>query len=314
MRILRAVIALLLWGAGCEAIVGGDLGDVRCAAEGAVGPPACPTAYECRAGLCVPSALGLPCTADTDCAPGDFCLDPQGIGAPGGKACSRACCTSSDCDAEGRFVCFAPPSGAGNVCRPAGELGRAKTGARKAWAACLIDSDCRSGRCLEKRCVDTCCSDTGCAAGGGVCRFGKPTEADTPGFWCAVPLTGKAPRYAACLMDSDCASGLCLDLGVGMRCSAPCCGSETCETLDVSTPVRCSAVVRPGAMVRACSAIVKGSARKGIRERGRRGPVRGGRRLPERHVRRPGRGEAVQRRVLFGRELWRSVLFCVSPR
>jgi hypothetical protein len=260
MRGWRALPALLLWSAGCEAIVNGKLGEVRCEADGKVGPPACPASFECKAGLCVPIVLGVPCSHDSACAGGGFCLDPGAFGAAGDKACSRPCCTSSDCDPEERFVCWAPPGLAGGVCVAAGAIERGATGARKPWESCAKDADCRSGRCVGHRCIDTCCSDTSCVAGGGACRFGQPEPGDAPSFYCAPPMKEKLPRYAICAKDDDCASGLCVDLGVGLRCAAPCCGSGSCETFDKSIPVRCLSIVREGAVVRACGAIVQGSA------------------------------------------------------
>jgi hypothetical protein len=69
-----------------------------------------------------------------------------------------------------------------------------------------------------------------------------------------------APRYAPCELDAQCASGLCVDTGLGLRCSSPCCSSETCETLDKSIPVRCAMVAHAGTVLRACSTVVQGSA------------------------------------------------------
>src|SRR5262249_23573018 len=157
-----------------------------------------------------------------------------------GKACSRTCCTSSDCDAG--FVCALMPDGAGGLCLQAKAAHRAVPGARKAWETCSDHGECRSGRCLDGRCVDTCCSDTGCAAGGGACRLGRPEVGDPLGFWCSAKPEMLLPRYAPCELDAQCASGLCVDTGLGMRCSSPCCSSDTCETLDKSIQVRCATV------------------------------------------------------------------------
>jgi hypothetical protein len=248
-------LALFAW-AGCEVLVDGKLTDVQCAAEGAVGPPACPVGTACKQGACTPLELGLPCTTDADCWPGDLCLDPLPFGDVGPKTCSRPCCTSNDCDPDTGFVCWAPPTGGGPFCRSAGDLGRTLTGASRAWDACAKDADCRSGLCdLDAlRCADTCCSDTSCTGLVGACRFdAAPGGGDGPGFFCATPVPGGEPRYEPCEQDSDCASGLCVEQMEQLRCSSPCCSSSMCETgPDKAEPVRCMTVLHHGASVRAC--------------------------------------------------------------
>jgi hypothetical protein len=249
----RGLPALLLWVvAGCEALVDGKLGDVRCTVEGAVGPPACLDGQECVGGLCVATELGALCATDADCAVGDFCLDPGVLGGAGDPRCSRPCCSSSDCP-DPESVCWIPPIGGGSFCRPATEVGRAPGGTLAPLATCAADGDCRSGRCIDHQCVDTCCSDTICAPGG-VCKLGDPLGVDEVGFWCGAPL-GTAGRYAMCEADATCASGLCLDFGNGLTmCSAPCCSSTDCETAD-GVPVRCVILGAPHQGVRACGAV-----------------------------------------------------------
>lgn len=258
--VVRAFPLLILWAGGCELMIKGKLDQVHCDADGMVGPPACQDGFACNAGLCVPTDLGGSCKTDADCAPGDFCLDPRLFGESSPRTCSRTCCTSSDCDPDSGFVCSPVRGGAGSFCLEAGSVQRARPGARKAWETCTGDSDCRSGRCMHGHCIDTCCSDTGCATGGGACRLDRPSDSDVWGFWCAAVPGQLLPRYAPCLQDADCISGLCVDTGLGLRCSAPCCSSETCETLDKSIPVRCATVTHQGAVLRACSTVVQGLA------------------------------------------------------
>jgi hypothetical protein len=260
----RVLAALIVWAAGCEALVDGKLGDVDCLDEGAHGPPSCQSGYWCSDGLCIPYGLDAPCTGDDDCAMGDFCLDLAAFSAPpgsgvdlpsaAGRRCSRTCCSSGDCDPQ--FVCTIAPDGAGNFCQLATDVGRPAGGALDAMHACTQASDCRSGLCLGSRCADTCCSDTSCAAGAGdagegACRLGQPAPELASGFWCAVPA-GQTGRYGPCKMDAECASGLCLDLGgdVGMVCSSPCCTSGDCGSAGPAT-VRCVTVEG----VRACAAL-----------------------------------------------------------
>jgi len=262
----RALPALLLWAAGCEVLVSGQLGGIRCEVDGAVGPPACPVAYACQAGACVPSPLGAPCAADTDCSPNDFCLDPTLLGGTGDRRCSRTCCTSADCNADGQQICWVPPAGGGSLCWPAADADRTVTGAAPAWAACATDADCRSGRCSTGHCADTCCSDTSCIGGDGACRFVAPaaTEpATVTGFWCSAPAVGTAPRYAECKSNAECASGLCVELDANTyRCSTPCCSSDDCEGIVGPaaglTPVRCVTLADEGG-IRACAALGVGS-------------------------------------------------------
>jgi hypothetical protein len=267
MRLSRALSlpALFVWlAAGCEILVNGQLGDVRCQDEGQIGPPACPDRFECRSGLCIPSLHGAPCAVDGDCAEGDFCLDPQAHGGAGVPQCSYLCCTSSDCDPDADAVCWVPPLGGGAFCRPAVDVGRAPGGARLALAACAADGDCRSGRCVDGRCADTCCSDTSCVAGGGTCRLDGPPHQDALGFWCGAP-PGKLGRYAPCTKDADCASGLCVDFGNKLpQCSSPCCSSAECETF-AGMPVRCVMLTGAHAGVRGClTQMVAGQGAVGV--------------------------------------------------
>ena len=290
---LRSALALIVWAVGCEALVNGQVAELHCQAEGAVGPPACPDGYGCTAGLCVPASLGAPCNTDSDCAGGNFCLDPGVWNAPvapdagmpeagaldaggadasphpvlvppaaGQKRCSRTCCTSSDCDPDAQFVCELSPAAGGGFCRAAAEVQRGAVGSGKPMSPCSSPAECRSGLCADHHCVDTCCSDTSCAAGAqGVasCRFGAPVPTEPPGFWCAFPAGGKLPPYQTCKIGSECASGFCGPFGTGnSACLPPCCSSTDCPS-DGSQDVQC-VVVPPwengmnGGGVRACGA------------------------------------------------------------
>jgi hypothetical protein len=249
----RALPALVVWlGAGCEALVDGQLGAVRCQDQGVIGPPACPDGLACRSGQCVPNVLGAVCAFDTDCAYGELCLDPEALGGVGPERCTRTCCTASDCDPQADAVCWIPPAGGGAFCRPAVEVDRAPGGMGSPLAACATGADCRSGRCVDRLCQDTCCTDTPCTGGGGTCRVEGPPIGDAVGFWCAPAEGPELARYQDCTTDADCASGLCLDfLGKSPQCSAPCCSSSDCEDLD-GAPVRCVILGGAHSGVRAC--------------------------------------------------------------
>ncbi len=269
LALARTLPVVILWGAGCEAIIDGQLGAVRCEVEGAVGPPVCQDTYACQAGLCVPSPPPVTsCTTDADCGAGAFCLDPALVGGTGANRCTRACCTSGDCD--GQDVCWIPPDGTASVCWPAAAAGRAVLGAVPAWGACAIDGDCRSGRCSGGHCDDTCCSDTSCLAGNGACRFATFPAAEVTGFWCATAVAdgGTAARYAQCKSDAECASGLCVAITVDISvCSVPCCSSEECGSItgvdDTPSQVRCVTLPGQGG-ARACAGLDGGTAATGI--------------------------------------------------
>lgn len=267
-RLSRALpLAVFAWLSGCEAIIDGRLTTVNCDAEGTIGPPACPDGFLCKQATCVASDLGYPCSDDGSCGPTAFCLDPAPFGFSGARSCSRACCTSTDCGASGGLVCAVPTTGGGNLCVPAGALGRPFPGSVGAWGACIDHSDCRSARCEDGHCADTCCNDTSCAGGGGVCAFRAEALGDPvgDGFRCGPPLASVAVRYAPCASDRDCASGLCLDLGGSLRCSSPCCSSAECEVLETAArPVACASVARNGQMIRACSKVLSRGAVKEV--------------------------------------------------
>ncbi|APR76497.1 Hypothetical protein A7982_01844 [Minicystis rosea] len=262
LRVARTTLAILVLGGGCEVLVDGKIHDVHCDDEGAVGPPACPVGSMCTRGTCVTATLGTVCTTDDDCGRGDFCLDASAFGGTGAPRCTRACCSSADCDPDPGFVCAIAPGSAGNVCRLASDVGRAEGGSEKPGASCDRDADCRSGRCSEGHCADTCCSDTGCSAYDHACRFGAGPAGEPNGFWCAPPDV-KKERYATCASHDECASGLCIPLAPdpAPRCSVPCCDSSACELEPgKGTPVACAPTQVDGVWIRACSALVAGIA------------------------------------------------------
>jgi hypothetical protein len=261
LRASHLGLALLVWASGCELLVDGKIAEIHCQEEGAVGPPACPEGSACTAGVCAASTLRAPCAEQADCAAGDLCLDPATWGGSGAKRCTRACCTSTDCDPDRGSVCVPAPTGAGNFCLPAAAHDRLHIGAGGAGATCAADPDCRSGRCVKERCADTCCSDTSCAAGEQICALGSGPD-DLPGFWCApAPPSGKAGRYVPCKEDIDCASGLCIPIDGTWRCSEPCCGSAACESMaEGQKPLACAPVQVGSGWLRACSAVVYGPA------------------------------------------------------
>ncbi|MCC6555216.1 MAG: hypothetical protein IT372_19815 [Polyangiaceae bacterium] len=269
LRLLRALPALAVLaalGAGCEVLIDGDLSSIRCADEGGVGPPACPGDQICRSGVCVALAgLGRACHGDTGCSPPDLCLNPKSFGGEGAPICARACCTSSDCDPDGEFVCWIPDAGGGGFCRAATSVGRPAVGAGRTGAPCAAPGDCRSGLCAEGRCADACCSDTNCAESDQTCQLTVGLVSEGAAWACRPPQPSKKVYLEACDGDSDCASGACAAIAGVLRCTQPCCGSGSCSgVVQVSASearaVTCREVERGGVTFRACVGDVPTSA------------------------------------------------------
>ncbi|WP_437972357.1 hypothetical protein WMF04_25050 [Sorangium sp. So ce260] len=265
-RLLRGLSALALLGAGCEVLVDGELGSVRCSEEGAIGPPACPEGAVCRDGTCIDMlpterALGAPCADHDDCGALDFCLDPALFDGEGPRVCARACCSSSDCDPVRDAVCWIPDGGGSGLCRVGRDVGRPEVGTRLSGATCAAPGDCRSGVCHEGACVDTCCSDTNCAANGAACRLTTDLVSAGPAWACRPdePREDEGVYFDECRRNDDCASGLCADVDGTPRCTIPCCSSDMCPAApgDVTQNVGCAELTTSeGSAVRACARLL----------------------------------------------------------
>ncbi|WP_437803927.1 hypothetical protein [Sorangium sp. So ce693] len=266
-RLLRGLAALVSLGAGCEVLVDGTLGQVRCSDEGAIGPPACPEGAVCREGACVEQqlerALGARCARHEDCGALDFCLDPALFDGDGPRVCSRACCSSSDCDPVRDAVCWIPDGGGSGLCRIGREVGRPDVGTQLSGASCAAPGDCRSGICSGGACVDACCSDTSCAANGAACRLTTDLVSAGPALACRAAALGDGGYFEPCARDDDCASGLCAEVEGRGRCIIPCCGSEMCPDTpgEVRQRVGCAELAIDGrSTVRACIRLLSGDS------------------------------------------------------
>ena len=267
-RLLRWLAALAWLGAGCEAVVDGELGTVHCTDEGAIGPPACPEGAVCRDGACVEQqlerALGARCERHEDCGALDFCLDPALFGGEGPRVCSRACCSSSDCDPVRDAVCWIPDGGGSGLCRIGREVRRPDVGTQLSGASCASHGECRSGICDGGECVDTCCSDSNCATNAATCRLTRDLVSAGPAWACQTAAQGDGGYFDPCVRNADCASGLCATVGEGEemdgRCTMPCCGSEMCPAApDTGQRVGCAELTSPGSpTVRACIRLLSG--------------------------------------------------------
>ncbi|MGA7121123.1 MAG: hypothetical protein WBY94_13545 [Polyangiaceae bacterium] len=233
----------------------------------------------CSAGeIGCPCVVGAPSVAGT-CETSTFCLDrqivaaayPADAGASTG-VCSKACCTSSDCDKG--TVCYATGAG-GNYCLPVSTLSDRSTAGPLNGAggqACDAGASCRSGLCALGYCADTCCSTAApvpprmpianpaaqCATGAS-CQFGtfpvEPNSADVP--HCAPAISG-GNNGTPCNSNSGCKSNLCAnDNQQPLTCRDPCRRPEDCSGSGNMREQACEYVQLPvtgsdGGVVAAC--------------------------------------------------------------
>jgi hypothetical protein len=220
------------------------LGDADACASGGIG--------------CVCSSLGT----TTECESTAFCVDWQAVtgallsdaGAGDGgsrRFCTKACCTSSDCDKGS--VCFATGAG-GNYCVPASTLGdRSIAGALggAGGQTCDAGASCRSGLCSSAPgfCVDTCCTtapprmmlNSQCSFGAS-CRVGafQGSGNDTNFVPRCAPSMGRGRNGDMCTSNSDCGSNLCVnDPTLGLTCRDPCRRPEDCSGMGMFQSQEC---------------------------------------------------------------------------
>ncbi len=178
------------------------------------------------------SAVGAPCTGDSDCGggPDEFCLDETG-GWPGAGYCTRVCSNDGACGADAR--CSAPIGDAGTrvcfaTCCGAGDCGRAGM----ACSGTLAGSDLGFRACLPGDPTagdgDPCGSFGECAPSS-VCSD-NPFE--SPGGYCVT---------IGCTLgdDSTCApggDGVCVDAdpfdGQPAICVDRCSSTGDCRASD----------------------------------------------------------------------------------
>ncbi len=219
-------------------------------------PSSCMTPLVCDPGTlqCVMPAskmLGDPCTADTECPTGFFCVGGVVLAnklGPG-AVCTKTCCTSADCPSGA--VCFGPGTG-GNYCVKATAVQRT-TGVIVAGAMSARASDCRSGVLgANGRCADTCCLASDCASGSSC--MAAPLDGHIT-LVCTTPF-GSGGQNANCSLampSPDCKAGQCVDFGfLGRACSMPCCGSPACAPIS-GFPTVCYDESNNGDYVPVCS-------------------------------------------------------------
>jgi uncharacterized repeat protein (TIGR01451 family) len=241
----------------CAAVQTRDCGAFTCGATACSGDctadDQCAAGQWCSAGVCTPKgANGTPCGAAGQCASG-FCVD--------GVCCNAACGGQCEaCDAAGSAGTCSPVAGAPHGARTACASDATACGGtcdgttRAACAYAGPETSCRGASCsggvatLAATCTGTgiCpplqtqdCGAYACDAT--VCRGTCTADGEcSAGSWCSGGIClPKQPNGGACGAASQCASAICVD---GVCCNAACDGQ--CEACDVAGSVgTCTAAV-----------------------------------------------------------------------
>jgi len=223
-----------------------------CTMDSQCNPPS--TVCDTTTGLCAPGCL------TTGCPTGQTCNNQTGrcqMGGPmGGNNLNSTCTVNSDCDSR---VCFdlgqsfgrrcVQSCGAGAQC-PNGytcydfnggrmclstQLFSNATFSTPAGGVCTEGGQCKSNFCPAptagaRMCVETCTEDTDCS--GGRCRWYEAV----PDRWigaCSGPQ-GAVPDGSPCTLDTQCASGACINSVCSKLCSstADCANGQSCAPAE----------------------------------------------------------------------------------
>ncbi len=253
-RALALVVASFLGAVACSVLVPNELDRVKCADEGALGPPACPAGQLCSGGVCSPcsgegcisdggiTGVGALCDDTRPCDDALFCVSPTELGFNGPRYCSKGCCSSESCGSP--FSICIPVQGGANMCVPAVALGRT-AGQKVRGSSCNTPSDCRSGLCEGGTCADVCCRNSECGSGEACVLRDIPGIGGRRGFMCGAP--GIAVSGACTGGGAECINRLCLT-GAPNYCSGPCCKKSDC-------PAPLSCVYDQAEGLRACKDI-----------------------------------------------------------
>ncbi len=216
-------------------------------------------AYACNGGNC-----NLTCTADTDCATGNFCKSmacepkkPSGVVCAAGNECTSGncvdgvCCSTActdeckSCGLPGSLgVCANIPSGQADALPACGGI-QVCNGSGKCVDAngqpCATNAECFSTLCVDGVCCNTACNGlcSACStaktgAANGVCSpvsSGQDPENECSGAAACngMGACGLLADGSVCAMASECASGNCAD---GFCCNNTCTG--TCKACSAA--------------------------------------------------------------------------------
>jgi hypothetical protein len=184
--------------------------------------------------------LGALCGSPAECSSG-VCGDSAlivGPTLPGSAVCTKACCTSGECEDSTvkDFVCF--PSVGGNYCIDPSLLSLPTPGTGLPGAACSGPGGCRSSVCTDNACQDTCCRDTDCT-GSTVCQYSVVEEGQN--YNCG-PSGGSGGQGADCTFQ-NCDSNLCVIPSIDSEddyCFAACCSNADCKDDDNGSSTSCN--------------------------------------------------------------------------
>jgi hypothetical protein len=185
--------------------------------------------------------IGAPCNATTPCGPGLTCLADF----PGGYCTAlcegAACAAGSVCDRG-----ISPP-----LCTD----------------ACSTRADCRDGyQCWRGGCIPSCIDASSCGMSGATCEGGQCVGAECtgpsmcpPGWDCLAGVCTEVPDGgpmllpvgAACTMDAECNSAICLPPERGGICTRACADAIQCAG-EVTFSAACGPATHGGVVGTFC--------------------------------------------------------------
>ncbi len=265
---------------GAQPCLGGsvcDLGSGLCTGGLALGD-LCVANNDCSSGLCRPapggggSVCSRPCGATSDCSLGFVCQINDGARgcfpaqsfAPGqdadvssGQSCTNPAnaCQSLICESPGSTCtegCSTTRHCAGFSERCAlhqQQVGQGAIFSRRCFDApgavpvggvCGGHLQCQSGLCdrFFTVCRELCCADSDCGVGENCVVYDVLNQ--IPITVCQAAGMGAAPDGAVCMLDSECASGVCApvdpaNLNGTRKCTTHCCDHQDCAALPGQT-------------------------------------------------------------------------------
>ncbi|MEM9188414.1 MAG: S1 family peptidase [Myxococcota bacterium] len=168
------------------------------------------------------AGLGESCTADTDCALLNPCLET-----PAGRVCTVECDTlRPELSCPGTNLFCAQTNGCTGVCIPVDPASPNLA----LGESCASDSECESLSCIDpgdgnSRCLTPCQGDQGMCLGGEVCAA---VSGGCGGCVPAAIVQGDRGLGEGCTTNDDCRSDLCLEDAGLSTCSQSCTDDSGC--------------------------------------------------------------------------------------